>query len=77
MKYRIGDRYQDTQHKDIWECTEDNEWICIDAGITLTVSSLGYKDHNSLIETDSIDWEYLGNFAKQSNFEQLYDLLNS
>lgn len=69
-KVITGDRFQDTSG--VWEITEiinGVEWsICISG------SYKGLKDWHQFSNNDH--WTYLGNFAKDTSFNELYNLFN-
>ena len=75
MRHKIGDRLYDTFDHSNFEVVdyEDQRYqcICLDPGTT-TLS----KGEIVLLYLIDPRWRYLGNFAKQSNFETLYNLMN-
>ena len=74
MGFDVGDRfrYQGETHSHVWEVISPDEIIIVEGDPPV---GLGYKFSN-VSNFKPEDYEYLGNFWKDTNFNQLYNLLN-
>ena len=80
---RVGDRFRDSTYNDVWEYIEptgDNVFphkaVCLKES-PITDSGVFYpKDTIDTWDFWDEGWEFIGNFSKASNFNNLYDKLN-
>ena len=77
MKWKAGDRYKRINRlskvvNSIWERTGEFEGVCV----VSTNRECSVGDVGQWMFEDSSSWEYLGNFSKENNFNQLYNLFN-
>lgn len=77
MEIKIGDRFRfgDDTFYHIWEITSNAKCIVIYSNDETPVGRIGYW--RTPEEWRSTSYTYLGNYNKCSNFEELYNLLNS
>lgn len=72
---RVGDRYQfgDDINFHIWEIISDTKCIVIYSNDAVELGTVG-KCRNEKWPPNL--YKYLGNFSKDSNFNELYELFN-
>lgn len=78
MKIRIGDQFE-THYKAIIECTSTTKRhiivLCIKSSLHKTGGYMASHSYD-IPRTVISQYRYLGNFGKDSNFNELYNLLD-
>lgn len=70
-KYEIGDRYE-WENGNIWEVIDSQKAKSI-VGVGVKTGTIIYIPTPHYFKTHN----YLGNFSKSNNFQQIYDILNA
>ena len=74
-----GDRYKLKNNVFTIEYIDDGKYVCIDNTKGSTYVPIGeiLDTKQSFIRIQLDNYDYIGNFNKMSNFDALYNLLNS